>query len=56
MAKKSKVKPLKPLNWMPTAEDRKLMQDIGAKFGLNPSNVIRMSLRALAEKEGISQQ
>ena len=38
----------------PTPEDLKLMDDLGAKLGVSVSQVIRLGLRALAAKEGMT--
>lgn len=38
----------------PTLEDRKLMDELGHKLGVSVSQVIRIALRALAAKEGVS--
>lgn len=52
MAKK-KQKPLS-VTIRPTVEDRSLMEGLGKKLGVSVSQVIRMGLRLLAEKEGLA--
>ena len=39
----------------PTPEDRKLIDELVKKLGVGVSQVIRIGLRALAEKEGLHQ-
>jgi hypothetical protein len=38
----------------PTIEDKKLLATLEAKLGVSVSQVIRLGLRALATKEGLS--
>ena len=38
----------------PTPEDRKLMAELEEKLGIGPSQIIRLGLRLLATKEGVS--
>jgi hypothetical protein len=43
------------MTWTPTPEDRKLMDELKAKTGVNAeSELMRMGLRALAVKEGVA--
>jgi hypothetical protein len=50
----TKKKPSENVTMRPTPEDRKLMEDLGQKLGVGVSQVIRIALRALATKEGLS--
>jgi hypothetical protein len=42
------------LSIRPTPEDRKLMNDLRKKLGVETSQIIRLALRALATKEGVT--
>lgn len=53
MATKRKQQP-QNVTIRPTPEDLKLMDDLGAKLGVSVSQVIRLGLRALATKEGMT--
>ena len=47
-----KQKPLATKTWRPTFEDAKLFEELKSKLGIvNDSDLVRMGLRALAEKE-----
>ena len=53
MARKKQPRP--QMNWRPTAEDEKLMAELKAKLGImTESDVLRLGLRALAQKEGLA--
>lgn len=42
------------MTWTPTAEDRKLIDELKAKIGVQAeSEVVRMGLRKLAQAEGL---
>lgn len=44
----------KNMTWTPNVEDWKLMQELKSKTGIaNDSDVVRLSLRKLAELEGL---
>jgi len=52
-------KPLKPLtrkNWVAKIEDVRLMKELQSKLGVGEADVIRISLRKLADSEGIPRQ
>jgi hypothetical protein len=41
--------------WRATPEDQKIIQELKAKLGVNSeSDIFRMGLRALAQKEGVA--
>ena len=41
--------------WRPTLEDVKLLAELKAKLGMvNETDVLRLALRALAQKEGVT--
>jgi hypothetical protein len=45
---------MKKQTWRPTNEDLKLMAELKGKLGIvNTSDLLRMSLRKLAEAEGL---
>lgn len=52
MAKKKKTSPNVTIR--PTSEDQQLMDELGHKLGVSVSQVIRIALRALAAKEGVT--
>jgi len=55
MAKKPKPLPTK--TWRPTVEDAKIFDELKAKLGIvSDSDLMRLGLRALATKEGVSAQ
>jgi len=55
VASKKKLGPGTPKTWRPTREDIKLLAGLKVKLGvLSETDVIRMSLRALAAKEGVA--
>jgi len=50
------AKTLKPKmrGWRASIEDEKLVQELRAKLGIkNDSDLVRLALRALAQKEGL---
>ena len=42
------------VNLRPTEEDQKLLLRLAKKLGVGDSQLIRLALRALAEKEGLT--
>lgn len=43
------------MNWRPTKEDERLLSELKAKMGImTESDVLRLALRALAQKEGLA--
>jgi hypothetical protein len=50
-----KVKVPVQKTWRPTAEDVKLLADLKARTGMvNETDILRLALRALAQKEGVA--
>ena len=47
-------KPSPNLTIRPTEEDYKLLAELERKLGVSPSQIIRLGLRALATKEGLT--
>lgn len=50
MAKKTKPGP-KMISWRATSQDRELIAALSAKMGVNASNIVRLALRELAERQ-----
>jgi hypothetical protein len=49
----AKKKAIRNMTWTPNLEDRRLMEELKAQIGLRAdSELMRMGLRALAEKQG----
>jgi hypothetical protein len=50
-----KKNPKRNMTWTPTPEDRKLMEELKSKIGVQAdAELMRMGLRALARKEGVA--
>lgn len=46
--------PLPNVSVRPTEEDRKILDALSRKLGVGVSQVLRIAIRALAEKEGLA--